>query len=73
MPTTDESPEISVQRSEFDERGFVVVRDIFPPELMDRAAIEAEALPERLKHYRELHAWPKLKYAEFGKMDTYFR
>ena len=37
-------------RAEYEERGFVVVRKLFPRELMARAAMEAEALPERLKH-----------------------
>lgn len=27
---------------------------------------------QREKHYREFHAWLKVKYAEYGKTDTYF-
>ena len=27
---------------------------------------------QRDKHYREFHAWLKVKYAEYGKSDTYF-
>lgn len=27
---------------------------------------------QRAKHYREFHAWLKVKYAEYGKSDTYF-
>lgn len=36
-------------KDEYDERGFVVVRGLFPKELMAHAAAEAEALPERCK------------------------
>jgi ectoine hydroxylase-related dioxygenase (phytanoyl-CoA dioxygenase family) len=27
---------------------------------------------QRDKHYREFHAWLKVKYTEYGKSDTYF-
>ena len=27
---------------------------------------------QRAKHYREFHAWLKVKYAEYGKNETYF-
>lgn len=27
---------------------------------------------QRIKHYREFHAWLKVKYAEYGKSETYF-
>ena len=40
----------SALKEEFEERGFVVARNLFSRELMARAAAEAEALPERLKH-----------------------
>ncbi len=39
----------SALKSEYDDNGFVVVRGLFPKELMARAAAEAEALPERRK------------------------
>ena len=34
----------------YDERGFVVVRNLFPRDRMVRAAAEAGALPERFAH-----------------------
>lgn len=34
-------------KTEYDERGFVVVRGLFPKELMARAAAEAEQMPKR--------------------------
>ncbi len=27
---------------------------------------------QRTKHYEEFHAWLKVKYAEYGKTETYF-
>ena len=40
----------SARRSEYEADGFVVVRKLFPRELMARAAAEAEILPQRYKH-----------------------
>lgn len=37
-------------RAEYERTGFVVVRGLFPPGVMARAAAEAESLPERFKH-----------------------
>ena len=45
-----EFPKGTALRGEYREKGFIVVRDLFPRGLMARAAAEAETLPERLKH-----------------------
>ncbi len=36
-------------KTEYDERGFVVVRGLFPKQLMTRAAVEAEEMPKRFE------------------------
>lgn len=41
---------MSALRNEYESQGFVVVRGLFPATEIDRAASEAEAMPERLKH-----------------------
>jgi ectoine hydroxylase-related dioxygenase (phytanoyl-CoA dioxygenase family) len=37
-------------KADYDRDGYVVVRDLFPPNLMAAAAAEAEALPEQFRH-----------------------
>jgi ectoine hydroxylase-related dioxygenase (phytanoyl-CoA dioxygenase family) len=34
---------------------------------------DSEGGDQREKHYEEFHAWLKVKYAQYGKHNTYFR
>ena len=45
-----EMPKVATRRDDYEADGFVVVRKLFPRELMARTAAEAEELPERYKH-----------------------